>query len=140
LLSDADGALVEDLNARDEVKRYIGRITLPQHPRTRVYVIEEGGISVGVVGLVRRTDLLDAPDGYQLICALTKTAEGRHLGTIACATVLDLESTTPPHGVFAIIHPTNEKAKALARTVGFAPTERATEKQETVWFRPMTSL
>jgi RimJ/RimL family protein N-acetyltransferase len=138
LLRDADTALVDELNARDEVKRYMGAITHTPHLRARIHVVEEDGVPVGIVGLVKSTGLLGSPEGYHLVCALIEAAQGRHLGTIACKTILDLESTTPPHGVFACIDPANARAEALARNLGFAPTDRTTEKQQMVWFRSMT--
>src|SRR5207237_3658567 len=86
-LSPSDDELLRSLEQQDDVWEFVGTLPLPdeEHPH-HLFVIVEGGASVGVAGLVRSPAF--GGNDFELLCALRSEAQGRGLAKQACALVM----------------------------------------------------
>ena len=117
-LSQSDDELLGSLEQQDDVWEFVGTLPLPdeEHPH-HLFVIVEGGASVGVAGLVR-SPALDGTD-FELLCALRSEAQGRGLAKQACALVMAWGfDTLKLERVIASIGDGNDGARSIAAKLG----------------------
>src|SRR5438093_11849072 len=117
-LSPSDDELLSSLEQQDDVWEFVGTLPLPdeEHPH-HLFVIVEGGASVGVAGLVR-SPAFGGTD-FELLCALRSEAQGRGLAKQACALVMAWGfDTLELERVIASIGDGNDGARSIATKLG----------------------
>jgi len=117
-LSPPDDELLSSLEQQDDVWEFVGTLPLPdeEHPH-HLFVIVEGGASVGVAGLVR-SPAFSGTD-FELLCALRSEAQGRGLAKQACALVMAWGfDTLKLERVIACIGDGNDGARSIATKLG----------------------
>jgi RimJ/RimL family protein N-acetyltransferase len=113
--SDAD--LLQALQQQDDVWEFVGQLPEGHGDRSRLFVVMEDQLAVGVGGLVP-SHALEGKD-LEVLCVMRSEAQRRGLAKRACELILDWAfDTAKVDRVIASIDDHNEGARSIATKIG----------------------
>lgn len=116
-LTPSDGDLLLALQQQDDVWEFVGQLPEGQGDRSRLFVVMEGSLAVGVGGLVP-SHALEGRD-LEVLCVMRSEAQRRGLAKRACELILDWAfDTAKVDRVIASIDDHNEGARSIASKIG----------------------
>jgi RimJ/RimL family protein N-acetyltransferase len=115
-LDDSHNDLLHSLEEQDDVWEYVGPLLLPQEGN-HLFAIVEGGVTVGIGGLVRSPELRE--NDFELLCAMRSEVQLRGLALRACQVILAWAfETAKLERVISCIDGDNEGARSIAIKLG----------------------